>query len=179
MKKLLMLPLLLLCLQQYLSAQNINVAASKISFEVLNRGAEVNGTMLNMKGSVQFDAKDLAGSSFEASIDPSTVNTNSSGRDKHLQKDDFFGTDNFPKIKITSKQISQTEDGYSATARLQVRDITTTIEIPFKVLTNSDNQQVLQGAFNLNRLDFKLGEKIGDKSISFDVDVQIYCVVDK
>ncbi len=178
MKGLFFLSLLFACTLSSVLAQNINVSASKISFSVMNRGTVVNGTMLNMKGTVLFDAKDLNASSFEASIDPSTVNTNSAGRDKHLQKDDFFGANNFPKITIKSSKISKTANGFLAQASLQLRDITTPIEIPFTVKKNADNQQVLEGELQVDRIDYKLGEKIDKKSIGFEVDVQITCVVD-
>ena len=63
------------------------------------------------------------------------------------------------------------------TAVLQLRDFSTEVEIPFKVSVNADNQQVFEGSFKLNRLDYKLGEQLDEKTIGFDVEVSIYCVV--
>ena len=120
---------------------------------------------------------DLDNSTFKATVDPATINTKSSGRDKHLQKDDFFGTNSFPLIHMSSKKIIKTEKGFMAIAELQIRDFKTEVKLPFKLSFNADNQQVLQGEFTLNRLDYNLGEQIGEQSIGFEVDIAIYCVV--
>ena len=160
-----------------LKAQIIDVSTSKVTFKVMNRGNEVSGNLLNMNGEVNFDPKDIDNSTFKATVDPATINTKSSGRDKHLQKDDFFGTNTFPLIHMSSKKIIKTEKGFMAIAELQIRDFKTEVKLPFKLSFNADNQQVLQGAFTLNRLDYNLGEQIGEQSVGFEVDIAIYCVV--
>jgi len=79
------------CFAQTTFAQTIDSKTSKVKFEVSNMGKTVEGILLNLSGTINFDAENLEASSFEATVDPSTINTKSKGRDKHLQKDDFFG----------------------------------------------------------------------------------------
>ena len=157
-------------------AQSINVKESKVAFNVLNRGKVVTGTMLNLSGTVNFDKKDLTGSDFTASVAPATVNTNNEKRDKHLNKDDFFGTRDFPLISMQSKEILKTDVGYQAVAELSIRDIKKEVRIPFTV-KQEENKQILEGTVKIQRMDFELGEKIEEKSIGLEVTVQIYCVV--
>ncbi len=157
-------------------AQSINVKESKVEFNVMNRGSVVTGTMLNLKGTVNFDKKDLTGSDFTASVAPATVDTKSSGRDKHLQKDDFFGTTEFPLISMQSKEILKTDVGFQAVAELSIRDLKKEVRFPFTV-KQEGNKQILEGTVKIQRKDFSLGEKIEEKSIGLEVTVQIYCVV--
>ncbi|WP_052594079.1 YceI family protein [Aureispira sp. CCB-QB1] len=175
MKQLVLLVIALLFAQSNI-AQIIDTKASKIEFEVSNMGKIVKGTMLNLKGTVNFDANNLEASSFEATADPATVNTESKGRDKHLQKDDFFGVATYPTVKISSDKISKTEEGYEAEATLTIRDISTKITIPFTV-EEKENRQHLTGTFTIQRKEYGLGEKMGAGSIGLDVTVYIDCFV--
>ena len=119
MKQLLLLALTL-CLAQITFAQKIDNKASSVNFEVSNMGNTVKGTMLNLEGTVNFVANSLETSNFEVTVDPSTVTTKSKGRDKHLQKYDFFDVEIFPTIKVSSDKITKTETGYEAAATLTI-----------------------------------------------------------
>jgi polyisoprenoid-binding protein YceI len=54
---------------------------------------------------------DLAGSSLEASIDMSSVDTGSPDRDGHLQSTDFFSVETQPKMTFSSTSIEDVGDG--------------------------------------------------------------------
>lgn len=166
-----------LVLSQVAFAQKINSQKSKIEFEVNNMGKVVNGTILNLKGLVNFDKNNLGASGFNATVAPSTIRTGSRGRDKHLQKNDFFGVAVFPEIKMVGKSLKKTETGYEALATLTIRDISKEVMIPFSVIEGKE-QLTLTGNFSLKRKDYQLGEKVGKDSIGLEVTVQIYCVVD-
>jgi polyisoprenoid-binding protein YceI len=176
MKKLLLFALAL-CFAQITFAQKIDTKVSKVTFEVSNMGKIVKGTMLNLVGTVNFDADNLETSSFEATIDPSTVDTESKGRDKHLQKDDFFGVATFPVVKVSSDKLTKTETGYEAAATLTIRDVSTPITIPFTV-EEQEGQQHLIGTLMIERKKYALGEKMGAGSIGLEVKVDIDCIVD-
>lgn len=167
-----------LFLTQTLWAQSINTKASKVRFEVSNMGKTVEGTILNVKGTVYLDEGNLGGSTFEATVDPRTINTGSKGRDKHLHKDDFFGIATFPEIKMVSKSITKTDMGYQAEATLTIRDVSMDVVIPFTA-EHKDNQLHMNGNLTVQRKDFKLGEKMGEGSIGLDVKVFIEVVVDE
>jgi cytochrome b561 len=175
MKQLLLLTLAL-CFAQTTFAQTIDNKASEVKFEVSNMGKTVEGTLLNLSGMVNFDAENLEASSFEATVDPSTVNTESKGRDKHLQKDDFFGVVTYPTIKVSTNKITKTETGYEAEATLTIRDVEMAVTIPFTV-EEEKGQQHLMGTFMIQRKEYGLGEKMGAGSIGLEVTVHIDCFV--
>jgi polyisoprenoid-binding protein YceI len=157
-------------------AQTIDTKASKIEFEVSNMGKIVKGTFLNVEGIVNFDANNLEASNFEATADPTTVDTKSGGRDKHLQKDDFFGVATYPNIKVSSDKITKTETGYEAATTLTIRDVSTEVMIPFTV-EEKEGKQHLVGTFMIERKKYGLGEKMGVGSIGLEVTVHIDCIV--
>ena len=141
-------------------------------------GKTVEGTLLNVKGNVHLDDGNLGGSSFEATVDPKTINTGSKGRDKHLHKDDFFGVATFPVLKMASKSITKTDKGYEAAATLTIRDVSMDVVIPFTA-ERKDNQLHMNGTLTVQRKDFQLGEKMGEGSIGLEVKVFIEVVVDE
>lgn len=174
--KQLLLCTLSLFFAQIMLAQTIDTKASKVEFEVSNMGKTVKGTLLNLKGTVKFDANNLETSTFEATVDPSTVDSKSKGRDKHLQKDVFFDVATYPTVSISSNKITKTETGYEAFATLTIKDISAEITIPFTVEKKGD-QQHLMGTFMIQRKEYGLGEKMGAGSIGLEITVHIDCFV--
>lgn len=176
MKQLFLVAISLLLVQGAF-AQTINVKESKVVFEVMNRGSLVTGTILNVKGEVNLDEGNLDASNFSATVAPASIDTESGKRDAHLQKDDFFGAENFPLIKMESKKITKTDEGYEATATLMIRDVSMEVTIPFTLKTEG-SKQTLEGSLSVQRKDYKLGVQMDEKSIGFDVAVRVTCVVD-
>jgi polyisoprenoid-binding protein YceI len=175
MKKLLSL-IIALSFAQVIIAQTIDGEKSKVTFEVSNMGKTVEGTLSKLSGTVTFDAENLEASSFEATVEPSTINTKSKGRDKHLQKDDFFGVATFSTVKVSSDEITKTETGYEAKATLTIRDVSTPVTIPFTV-EEEKGQQHLMGTLVIERKKYGLGEKMSAGSIGLEVTVHIDCFV--
>ncbi|MBL4651088.1 MAG: YceI family protein [Aureispira sp.] len=164
------------CFAQTTFAQTIDSKTSKVKFEVSNMGKTVEGILLNLSGTINFDAENLEASSFEATVDPSTINTKSKGRDKHLQKDDFFGVAIYPTVKVSTNKITKGETGYEAEATLTIRDVEMTVKIPFTV-EEKEGQQHLVGTFLIQRKEYGLGEKMSAGSIGLEVTVYIDCFV--
>lgn len=166
-----------LFLIQAVFAQKIDPQYSKVEFEVSNMGKIVKGTILNVKGTVNFEPENIENAMFDATVDPSTIDTKSKGRDKHLQKNDFFDAKNFPEIRIKSDKIVQKNFNYEAMATLTIKDISIPVVIPFTV-AEEGKQKKFVGSFSLKRKDYELGEKINGKLIGLDVKVMIECLVE-
>ena len=176
MKKLLLFTITLF-FSQIIFAQKIDSEASVVEFEVSNLGRKVQGTLSKLEGTVNFNAENLKESNFEANLDPSSVKTKSSARDKHLRKDDFFGVEQFPLITIKSNQIAKTETGYEAKVTLTIRDISTALTLPFTVEQEGEKQH-LKGTLEVVRKKYDLGKKMGRAAIGLKVTVAIDCFVD-
>lgn len=161
-----------LCMAQLSFAQTIDVEKSEVSFEISNmKWKTVEGTFKGMTGEVIFDKNNLNNSSFNVSINPSSINTENKTRDKHLKNKDFFEVSTYTTINFKSKSIAKTASGYITKGTLTMHGISKEIEIPFVYENNQ-----LKGTFNLNRLDFGIGPKGGFMS-GKEVIITILCVL--
>lgn len=83
----------------------IDTAHSSASFSVRHMMvSNVRGQFSNVVGKVNYDPKNLAGSSVEATIDVNTIDTREPKRDGHLKSPDFFDTAKFPTMSFKSKK---------------------------------------------------------------------------
>lgn len=152
-------------------AQNIDEANSMVEFDVGNMGImSVDGTIKGMKGEVNFDPANPSAASFDVCIDPSTIHTGNDGRDDHLKNEDFFHITKYLTVCFKSSSVSKTDGGYLAQGKLTILETTSDVAIPF---TYADN--TLVGEFELNRMDYGLGESIGTFIAGKKVEVTITC----
>ena len=87
--------------------------------------SSVKGQFEQFDVQVENQGDDLQNAKVSVSIDTASINTKSEQRDQHLKSDDFFATDNFPKITFVSTQINKTsDDEYDITGDLTVKDVT-------------------------------------------------------
>ena len=105
---------------------NLDTAHSEIEFKVKHMMiSSVKGQFEQFDVQVENQGDDLQNAKVSVSIDTASINTKSEQRDQHLKSDDFFATDNFPKITFISTQINKTsDDEYDITGDLTVKDVT-------------------------------------------------------
>ena len=157
-------------------AWNVDSANAKVAFAVKGPFGTVNGTFSGLKATIQFDDKDLAGSSVKASIDANTVSTGVGLRNHHLKTEEqYLNTDKYPQITFQSKKIEKTADGYKAIGDLTLKDVTKPVEIPFTFTLNGGAGE-FKGQFTIKREDYNIGKtggSIGDMiTITLDVPVK-------
>jgi polyisoprenoid-binding protein YceI len=153
-KRSLILLLLWSCSHSALKAQSC-----KIMFSIKNAGIEVIGIMNAREVEVRFDKYDLAKSFMIASASPVSINTGIGLRDKHLKKADYFHVEGFPEIKMESVKFTrQGNNEFTGDFNLTIKDITRQVRIPFTI-TRENGYSIYNGQFQMNRLDFKLGEE--------------------
>jgi len=145
-------------------AWNIDTSHSKIGFEVNHFFTPVEGFFNDYKGALNFDATDLEGSSVNFTVQVASVKTDSDKRDKHLQSGDFFDAKKYPEMKFVSNEISKTDDGFVAKGNLTIRDVTNSVEVPFKVLGTGPHPMkkgveiiAIKGGLKINRNDYGVG----------------------
>lgn len=66
--------------------------------------SNVKGSFGKTTGTIVYDAKNLAASSVDATIDATSINTRNEQRDNHLRSADFFDVAKYPTITFKSKQ---------------------------------------------------------------------------
>jgi len=85
----------------------------------------VKGRFRDVEATLYIDEENIANSSVTASIDVASVDTNQPDRDAHLRSDDFFNSEEYPKITFRSTRVEKTkDDNYLVHGDLTIRDVT-------------------------------------------------------
>ena len=145
---------------------------SEVKFTIKNFGLNTSGSLNGLKGTLIFNAADVAASSFNVSVDVNTINTGIDARDSHLKKEDYFDAAKFPAISFVSTNISGSNNGYTVTGNLTIKGVTRTISFPFTV-QNQAADIILTGNFSLNRKDFGVGGSSAVLGNNVDVSLKV------
>ena len=155
------------------NGQKINSELSAVNFKIKNMKVRtVTGVFTGLKGEVRFDPDDLASSYFNVSIDATSVNTESERRDDHLRNEDFFHVEKFPLISFESHSIQPGPEGFTTTGILIMRGVSKEVSIPFAY-----NNNRFTGTLDINRFDYKIGEKKGKTAVDEIAQLEIIAVV--
>ncbi len=104
---------------------------SDITFKVKHLMiSTVTGIFKKFDATLEINEEDFSQAkvTFEADVD--SVDTKNEQRDTHLQNDDFFNAEQFPKMTFKSTKIEKSgNDEYTVTGDLTIRDITKPIEL--------------------------------------------------
>ena len=155
---------------------------SQIGFKIRHLVAKSSGRFTKFEGAITVDAKDIAKSKVEVTIDAASINTDNEARDKHLRGADFFEVDKFPTITFKSTAVKEVEKGkLQVTGDLTMHGVTKSITFP---ITNAGTRAgmkpgsvvagFIDGALKLNRNDFGIKTYPGvlgdDVEISLDIE---------
>lgn len=148
---------------------------SKVHFVIKNFGISTGGDFKGLKGSVIFDPKALSSSKIDVSIAATTVDTDNSSRDKSLRSDEYFDVTKYPEINLVSTKISlanNPEGVYLFTGNITIHGVKRGITFPFNAELISGDY-LFTGNFDLNRLDFGVGEKSAVLSNKVSVSLKV------
>jgi len=109
---------------------------SSVTFKIRNFFTKVSGRFSNFEGTITVDRNNPANSSAEAVIYVSSIDTHNGKRDAHLRTDDFFDTENHPRILFKSSKWEATdeEDIFEVTGDLQMHGISQEVILRVQVL---------------------------------------------
>lgn len=139
----------------------VDTANAKVNFTVHGPFGTVHGSFTGLMATINFNEKNLSGSTIEASIDAKTVNTGISLRNSDLRnKEEWLNTDKYPRISFKSKKIEKTDKGFKVVGDLTIKGITKPAEIPF-TFTNKESSGVFTGQFTVTRSDYNIGKPGG------------------
>jgi polyisoprenoid-binding protein YceI len=150
---------------------------SAVQFEIKNFGINTNGSFGGLDGKIVFDPKNVAGASFDVSIDAATINTGYARRDDHLNKESYFDVEKYPRIRLVSTGVTGPDKSghYILNGKLTIKATTKDVSFPFVVTTLGDDL-IFKGDFPLNRRDFDVG---GSSPISNDLRVSLTVLAKK
>ncbi len=140
--------------QQYLPVDK----GSNITFSIKNFGFWVEGSFTGVRGFIQFNPNKLGNSRFEMTIEVTSINTDNKKRDRHLKEKDYFYSEKYPTIYLTSTTISRSNsDGfYVFEGEVYIRGISKKISFEFSAKP-AISGYLFHGEFKLNRSDFRVG----------------------
>lgn len=153
------LAVLLLAVAVSLNAQTLRPSdtESKVAFVARNMGMDVNGTFSGLKGVIAINRSAPEKSSFDVTVEVSTIKTGIDKRDAHLKTVDFFDAAKYPQIRLQSKRIlHKSGDTYYAEAILTMRGIAKEIKFDF-IAKPVNGGYRLTGGFPLIRQDYNIG----------------------
>jgi polyisoprenoid-binding protein YceI len=141
------------------SAQTSKIVSGSTKFSVKFILGTCNGTFDAPRGEAVFNEKSPENASFDVRIAANTFKTNNNSRDKDLKSAKYFWVEKYPDIHFKSSKIEKKGDKYQATGTLTMRDVSKTVTLPFDAKKNADGGYSLTSSFDVNRLDYKIGEK--------------------
>jgi polyisoprenoid-binding protein YceI len=134
-------------------------AQCTVNFTVMNAGLAVEGSLKVKNANIRFDPDNLQHASIQVSADPSSIETGIGIRDKHLRRSDYFDSNACPEIRLQSKSFRRTgKNEFEGKFDLTIKSTTKEITIPF-TRKNKSETTFYEGTFELNRLDFNIGEE--------------------
>ena len=171
------------------STWQIDPAHSAAQFAVKHLAiSTVRGAFTSVKGTVQFEDKDITKSSVDVTIDVNSVDTRQPDRDKDLRSDHFFDAEHFPTITFKSKRLEQLSSGkLKITGDLTIHGITKEVVLDVDGPTAPvkdpwGNQRIAVSATTkINRQDFGVkwnatmdngGVVVGDE-VSITIDAEM------
>ena len=131
----------------------------QITFRIANAGFDVEGSLKVNEGKIDFDADNLPGSRVRVSADPSSIQTGIAIRDNHLKRSDYLDATKYPLILLESKEFVKTgKNSFTGKFNLTIKSVTREVFIHFTRKKNGGTTHY-SGAFEVNRLDFYIGEE--------------------
>jgi polyisoprenoid-binding protein YceI len=140
-------------------AQTSKVISGSTKFSVKFVLGTCDGSFAGPTGEVVFNEKNPESASFDLKIVANTFKTNNNSRDKDMKSEKYFYVEKYPNIHFKSSKVEKKNGKYQAAGTLTIRDVSKTVTLPFEAKKNADGSYLLTSTFEINRLDYKIGEK--------------------
>lgn len=162
----------------------IDPAHSDALFSVRHMGiSNVHGSFSHVTGTVTYDGKNVTGSSVDATIDTTTVNTDNTMRDKDLKSPNFFDVAKFPTMHFVSTKLTNEGGQLKLHGNLTMHGVTRPVVLDMDPMGKSlqdpfgKTRRGFTATTTLNRRDFGLvwnGQlKSGDAVVGDEVKVTL------
>ncbi|KAA0989787.1 YceI family protein [Dyadobacter aurulentus] len=139
--------------------QTSQIVSGSTKFSVKFIMGTCKGTFAAPAGSAVFNEKSPENASFDIKIAANTFKTGNNSRDKDMKSEKYFYVEKYPDIHFKSAKVEKKDGRYQVTGKLTMRDVSKTVTLPFDAKKNSDGSYMLTSTFEINRLDYKIGEK--------------------
>jgi len=140
----------------------VDQAHSTVGFSVSHLFTSVQGRFDRFEGTIDFDPANPEAAVVRGTIEAASINTNNEKRDKHLRSNDFFGTDEHPKLVFESTKVTVAEGRNGKIAGdLTINGVTRAVVLDVKFLGSGadpwGNQRAgFRAELTINRRDYGL-----------------------
>lgn len=132
---------------------------SNISFHIRSFGIDVDGSFQDAAIQLEMDTLSGAPAYLNVKIPVSSIETGISKRDRHLLEEKFFWQSKHPYILFETSSIERAgSDAYIIVGQINLKGVLKSMRIPFQLISG-EKESVVHADFELNRLDFDIGEK--------------------
>ena len=149
---------LLLALNTFALADNVDHAKSQISFVSRQMNVPVDGRFGKFTAQVSYDPAKPGASKAEIEVELGSVDTGSSEANIEVGKKSWFNIAAFPSARFVSTSVKPVaQDKLEVKGNLSIKGISREVTFPVTVKT-AGGSSTFEGAFPLLRLQYKIGE---------------------
>lgn len=139
--------------------QKLLPAQSEVTFVAKQMGVPLDGKFGKFDAHVALDIKKPEAGKVNFSIDLGSAVVGDVETIKELKKPEWFNVSKFPTATFTSSSIKPAGAGKLELAgTLSIKAIVRQLTVPVTLTPGGNGVTVVQGNFNLKRIDFKIGE---------------------
>ncbi len=154
----------------------MDAESSSLTFIATYDDIEFEGGFSEFAPVINFDPTDLAGSSFDVSINTTTVDTDNYDRDELLPLTDWFWFEKYQEAVYVATSFESLESGqYRANGVLDLKGVSKVVPLDFNWEVVDENTAKLVGTAPINRRDFAIGAGgwFDDPTVGFEVKVLV------
>ena len=158
----------------------VDPAHSEVDFSIRHMSiSNVRGRFGTVKGTIVYDAADVAKSSVNVTIDVTSVDTGNSSRDNDLKTDAFFDVAKYPTATFASTSVAKNGSHFTVVGNLTLHGVTKPVTLdvsePATGVNPMDHKMHsgYEATTTLNRFDFNIGSKYPTAILGQDVPLTI------
>jgi len=142
-------------------AQQIDYARSQITVTSRQMNVPVEAKFKKFSAQLAFDPAMPGAIKAQVEVDASSFDVGNEDVNIEALDKDWLDAKKFPKATFVSSSVRALGDGrYEARGPLTIKGRTLEATVPFAVKTDTAGNSVLEGAFNIRRLQYNIGEGV-------------------
>ncbi|WP_028871986.1 YceI family protein [Psychroserpens burtonensis] len=129
-----------------------------VDFKIRNLRMNVDGHFEKTSIATNFTSQDISQWVLYGNVAVNSIDTDNKKRDTHLNSDDYFDSTTYPETRIKATNFKKTsKNKYDVTVNLTIKKTTKSSTVPMEII-NSKEGTNLKAYFEINRLDFEVGD---------------------
>jgi polyisoprenoid-binding protein YceI len=140
-------------------AQTVVTEKSEVRFVSKQMNVPVDGGFKKFTAVVNFDPGKPDAAKAQFSVDLNSIDLGLPEVNDEVKKPDWFNTAKFPTANFVSSSLkSLGGNKYEVAGKLTIKGVTKDITAPFTLTTQAGGNALVEGAFPIKRLEYKIGE---------------------